>query len=201
MGARDMAFMPVRYALITEGASDIILLPELLREATRKDSLGFQIVPGISESNNIDIAILENGAPRTAYLLDADGGGIKLRNQLKTAGIDEARIFNLPDRASLGLVLEDFINKEVYVDAVNEELRRSHGSKYVFPLIELSAANRPAKVKEWCKNQGINPPAKRPVAYRIIEQKVDKALLDQTYKNDLIKLFENIQKSLNVPKS
>lgn len=48
IGAKALAFMPVRFALITEGATDIILLPTLFREATGKSSLGFQVVPGLS---------------------------------------------------------------------------------------------------------------------------------------------------------
>jgi predicted ATP-dependent endonuclease of OLD family len=41
MGAMTLAYIPIRHALITEGASDIILLPAILREATKREFLGF----------------------------------------------------------------------------------------------------------------------------------------------------------------
>jgi predicted ATP-dependent endonuclease of OLD family len=37
MGASAAAFAPTRYAVLTEGASDMLLLPTLLREATGRD--------------------------------------------------------------------------------------------------------------------------------------------------------------------
>ncbi|KAA3643205.1 MAG: hypothetical protein DWQ07_22060 [Chloroflexi bacterium] len=41
MGASLLAFFPLRYALFTEGPTDMILLPTIFREVAGKDSLGF----------------------------------------------------------------------------------------------------------------------------------------------------------------
>ena len=50
MGASTAAVTtPYRFAVVTEGISDCVLLPSLLREATGLDSLPYQIVPGLAE--------------------------------------------------------------------------------------------------------------------------------------------------------
>lgn len=199
MGASTMAFMPVRYALVTEGITDTILLPSLLREATKKEYLGFQIVSGLSETSKGNFSLLENGSPSTTYLLDADKGGEELRKQLLSAGIKANRIFSLPDKAKIGLVLEDFINKEVYLTAVNEELQRQYPAYKPLSLSDLPEVNRPAKVKDWCKNQGIKEPSKRTVAYRVLEQKTDRRIVEKTRQKDLNNLYNEIQKALSIP--
>lgn len=198
MGASTMAFMPVRYALVTEGITDIILLPSLLREATEKEFLGFQIVSGISETSKGNFALLENGAPKTAYLLDADKGGETLRKQLVSAGIESSRIFFLPDKSNAGLVLEDFVDKEVYLNAVNEELTLRNETYTPLSLSDLPEANRPAKVKDWCRNQGIKPPSKRAVAYRVLDQKLNKKIVETKQKKNLKNLNNKIRVALNL---
>lgn len=198
MGASTMAFMPVRYALITEGISDIILLPSLLRESNNTEYLGFQTVSGLSETSKGDFAVLENGAPRTAYLLDADDGGKELEKQLRRAGIDKARIFYLPRKAGQDLVLEDFVKKEVYLKAVNDELDARNDKYTPLALADLPDVKRPDKVKAHCKAQGIKQPSKRAVAYRVLEQKRDGGIVDSNRKKSLQTLFENIKTALGI---
>jgi predicted ATP-dependent endonuclease of OLD family len=64
MGAATMAFLPVRYCVLTEGASDMLMLPALLREASGQESLGFQIAPGLSEAGGRQISVLQNEGNR-----------------------------------------------------------------------------------------------------------------------------------------
>ena len=45
MGATALAFASMRRAVLAEGASDLILLPTLLREITGEADLEFQIAP------------------------------------------------------------------------------------------------------------------------------------------------------------
>ena len=52
MGASALAFASTRVALIAEGASDAILLPTMLREATGLDRLEYQVAPGLA---NVDV--------------------------------------------------------------------------------------------------------------------------------------------------
>lgn len=200
IGAKTLAFMPVRFALITEGPTDIILLPSMFREATGKLSLGFQTVPGLSVADETDIGILENGAPRTAYLVDADKGGGELRRQLQHAGIPEGRIFNLPDEKKIGLVLEDFIDADLYLTAVNEEIRRSHGKSFSMSASELPVAGRPKAVEQWCKEKGIKPPSKRAVAYRIIEKRSEHQILSTSYQPQFKQLYDSIEGALALRK-
>ena len=48
MGASALVFGAVRKAVIAEGATDLIALPALLREANELTSLGYQIAPGVA---------------------------------------------------------------------------------------------------------------------------------------------------------
>lgn len=194
-----MAFMPVRYALITEGISDIILLPSLFREANNIEFLGFQIVSGLSETSKGEFSVLENGAPRTAYLLDADGGGKELEKQLISAKIEKERIFFLPHKSGNELVLEDFVKKAVYLKAVNDELTARNSSYTLLDLADLPDVKRPDKVKEHCEAQGIKPPSKRAVAYRVLEQKKEENIVESNRKKSLQKLYGEIKIALKIP--
>lgn len=198
MGATTLAFFPFRYALITEGPTDMFLLPTLLREATDSSFLGFQVVPGISISDEEKLAVLESESPRTLYLIDGDDGGRRLKKRLQKAKIAESRIFKLPSvKDSKGLVIEDFIDDQLYVEAINEELRRSHGDKYVFSVSELSDFNQPKYLKEWCKNKKVDPPNKGSVARRLLESKEDRQIIKKEYKPHLKGLFECIKKEFD----
>ena len=178
MGAATLAFFPFRYALITEGPTDMILLPTLLREATGRDFLGFQVTPGISVSDEEKLTVLESGSPRTLYLIDGDDGGSELQRRLQKAKIPKSHIFKLPSvKESKGLVLEDLIDDELYVEAINEELRRSHDDKYVFPLDKLPNFKRPKYLETYCKSKGVKPPSKRSVACRLLELKENRQLI------------------------
>jgi predicted ATP-dependent endonuclease of OLD family len=201
MGAGTLAFIPVRFSLFTEGASDLILLPTLLREATKRSVLGFQVVPGLSSISEAAIGLLENESPRTAYLVDADKGGGEIRKKLVRAGIQPERIFHLPDLTAEGMVLEDFVKPEVYIAAVNEEFRRSYDSTIAFPETNLPLTDRPKAVENWCKSLNIKPPNKRAVAYRILEFKnedPDQALLIEQYVVPMQQLYQNIVTALNL---
>jgi predicted ATP-dependent endonuclease of OLD family len=198
MGASTLAFIPLRNAVIVEGPSDMILWPTLLREATSRPHLDFQVVPGLSKENRPGIIVLDRQAPRTAYLLDSDDGGRELHGELSSAGISEDKIFHIPDDGQRGLVIEDLIDPEIYVQAVNEEIHRSNGDTYSFPVGRLPATSRPAAVEEWCSENGINEPKKVAVAYRILEEGVEKSVLAETYREPIRQLFENISNVLQV---
>ena len=197
MGATNLAFFPIRFAVVVEGASDIIILPRLLRETIKKDFLGFQIVPGISEATKNTISKLDKHGHRTVYLTDADKGGKELQSKLKSAGIPKSKIFQLPDNRNLGLVLEDFLDIEVYVNGINEELRRSHGDKYKVSVSDIDLPNRPEALNQWCQQQNIPTPTKRGIAYRVIENDADKPIFNSKLKNGLVKLYQNIVEELN----
>lgn len=193
MGASTLAFIPVRNAVVTEGAADIILWPTLFREATNSSYLGFQIVPGLSEATRPAIIELDYEAPSTAYLVDSDGNGNKLYKKLVEEGISEDRIFRVPTKGERELAVEDLVNKEIYLAAVNEELRRSNGIDLLLPTSKMPDEGRPKAVETWCKSKkNIDPPSKRAVAYLILEIGIGSSILAGGYQDPLQKLHSNI---------
>ena len=193
MGARTLSFVPIRYSLLTEGITDLLLFPSLLREATGLDALGFQVVPGLASASVDEVALLEHGAPRTAYLVDSDSAGKEILKKLKRAGINESRIFQLPQRGEDSLVVEDLLEPKIYFDAVSEELRRSFGPQ---PLPDLPNIGRPRAVEAWCKDQNISPPSKRAIAYRVLEMRAERSILGEEYVESLKSLYACIKRAL-----
>jgi hypothetical protein len=179
MGAATLAFVPVRDAVITEGPSELVLLPTLLREATGRAALGYQIAPGASNVKPAAIAGLDLQAPRTAWLVDGDKGGVELRKKLTRKGIPKDRIVTLGQGYESGLVLEDLVRREEYLWAINEELRlRSEGSAEEMTDADLSNVNRPASVDAWCQAKGYEPPGRISVVNHILERRVDESIVD-----------------------
>ena len=166
MGATALAFTPSRYALLTEGASDFVLLPLLFREISGREVLGFQIAPGIAEVAPADVRNLELEGGRVAYLVDGDDGGVQLKSKLTAQGIPADRIFSLVR----GSVIEDYVEKGVYLKAVNEELARSSQHRVAMRGSDLPASARPSAVDAWCRGQRVSAPNRRAVAMQVVEQ-------------------------------
>jgi predicted ATP-dependent endonuclease of OLD family len=165
MGASTLAFVPLRFSVLVEGASDFILLPTLLRHATGRDVLGYQMAPGLSQLNPAGIGVVDNESPRTAYLVDGDRGGAAIRRKLLRAGIDQARIVTL---AADDMTLEDLICPTALAEAINEELRRSHTRDAYVQAADL-AVPMWRSVLAWCDSRQIPAPSKVAVAYRLLE--------------------------------
>lgn len=196
MGANTLAFIPIRYAVIAEGPADMLLLPAMLKEVLKKDFLDFQVVPGLSKSPSEQLAILDNEASRTVFLTDNDGGGRNLKTQLHSAGIPTERIITLPSINEQDTVLEDYLDLNSYMDAVNKELFRSHGGDYQIESAELNTANRPYALEQWCENQKIKPPRKRAVAYHLLEDRHVRCLVDDESKLRIEQLYHDINVAL-----
>jgi predicted ATP-dependent endonuclease of OLD family len=140
--------------------------------------------------------VLDREAPRTAYLLDADEAGKRLRKMLRGVGVASKMIFQIPDSQQRGLVVEDLIDTEVYARAVNEELHRSHGPAYTFPEDTLPAVGRPTAVQTWCNENRIKPPKKTAVAYRVLEEGIGQSILAEHYHKSIRQLFAGISIAL-----
>ncbi len=115
MGAGAAAFSTLRAAVFTEGPSDMMLLPTLIRDAAQEHNLGYQIVPGLASIHPDKLGDTDYAAVRVAYLLDDDGGGDDHQDDLLKAGVPQDRILRLPD----GMATEDLIAPDVYLEAVN----------------------------------------------------------------------------------
>ena len=195
MGAQTLAFIPVRYSLIAEGAADMILLPSLFREVSSRSHLGFQIVPGLAEANEGAIIQLNNSAHRTAYLVDTDEAGHGLRERLTRTGIDVGNIHTYEDADGSANVLEDFVDEHLYVKAVNEELFRSYGPEHTVSTFDLGETNRPQVLAHWCKQRNLKVPSKRAVAYRVLDLRHDQRLVDSRKRKTLERLLARVYAS------
>ncbi len=192
MGASVLAFAPSRRAVIVEGASDTILLPSLIREATDVKNIGFQVVPGIASISKEKAKELELEAPKVSYLVDGDGAGRALKKKLESSGIEGSAIISLPS----GLVIEDLVHLDVFVDAVNALLHRFHGSGITIRKTDMQSTNRPQSVSIWCKSQKISAPSKAKVAAHIIAMRRGRRLLDRKRKADVVTLYDQIRRVL-----
>ena len=162
MGASTAAMTPHRFAVMTEGVADFILLPSLLRDATRKDVLEYQVVPGIAQASTDEIRQTDSESDVVFYLVDGDGGGLAHTKKIRRAGVGSARISSLPS----GVALEDLVAAETLREAIQEQLRRS-GHSLRCPV--LPDSDRGGFLKAWCEANGIKEPRKRAIASRVLE--------------------------------
>ena len=117
MGASTAALTPHRQAVVIEGVSDFILLPSLLREATGKDVLDYQIVPGIAQIAGSDVRALDAESDAVLYLTDGDEGGKSNSKKLRKAGISDSQIFALPE----GTTIEDLVASDTLIARCQRE--------------------------------------------------------------------------------
>ncbi|MBD2187067.1 ATP-dependent nuclease [Pseudanabaena mucicola] len=199
MGASSLAFIPIRKAVFVEGATDMLLLPTMLRQVSNKSYLGFQIAPGLSETKNSFLRQLKNEAPTVAFLVDNDKAGKKLSADLKGAEFDESQIFSLPGVE--GCVLEDCIRKELYLEAVNKVLQDWNQNVPIMLLEELPDINRPKAVEDWCKDKKTNSPDKKNIAYCLLDFATGERqefLVKEELRQSFKKLHDSIVKCLAI---
>lgn len=191
LGAENFAFTAARNVLITEGETDFVLLPHLLREALGAEELNFQVLPGLAAAKKKNSFELE--AVKVAYLVDGDDDGDKYKKNLLDDKVDETRIFQFEP----GLALEDYLNLKLYAKAVNIELEFARSGLKIDPN-ELDKPNRSTIVSNFAKAQGVEV-SKRCIAERFLELcdelESEELLIDpdrdlSTIANSLMKLFQ-----------
>ncbi len=197
MGAQTLAFIPVRRAVITEGVSDMILLPSMFREVAKKTSLGFQVVPGLSEADDIGLISLERASKRTLFLTDSDGGGDAIRDKLLGKGFEEKRIFQLPKVDENPTMTEDFIHPDVYVSSVNELLERFYETDERFDAVNLPDTGRPTAIENWFEEKGLAIPSKRAIAYLVVENDKSPLRVDPAKRAALLDLVKRLTKAFD----
>lgn len=184
MGASTMAFLPVRRCVLVEGAADMLLLPALLREATARETLGYQVSPGLAEASGYGIAVLQNEGSHVAYLVDGDKGGKRIETKLRSEGVKEGKIISLKQIIGSECVIEDFVDKTVYANAFNEELKRS-GHAERLNATDLPDHLRSGMIRSWCETNSIPEPGKVNVAYQILDQIQERSLIDPDHVDGL----------------
>lgn len=169
MGAGAAAFSKLRAAVFTEGPSDMMLLPSLIREATGEKSLGYQVVPGLANIHPDQLGQAEFAAVRVAYLLDGDEGGDQHQRDLEKAGVPAERILRLAE----GVATEDLIAPETYLEAVNAVLGDANRSQQITRddiQTALDLGTPIAKAVEDALGGHRNAPGKVAVAGRLLRQ-------------------------------
>jgi len=167
MGAGAAAFSVCRNAVLAEGASDMVLLPSLIRQAVGIDDLDYQVAPGLAHAHGSGIRV-EEVAARVAYLTDGDPGGEEHGRLLQGVGVDASRIFALPE----GHAVEDIILAEDYVNVVNKFLVKMGQSK-VFTISDVPPGVPIASAFDrWAKVNEVQRPAKVEIAYALLRADV-----------------------------
>ncbi|MGC5541722.1 AAA family ATPase [Streptomyces griseus] len=195
MGAASLAFASVRRVVLTEGPSDMLLLPSLIREATGLPSLGYQIAPGLSEISPRLTQQLDLEAARSCFLVDGDAGGAALSRKLQEGGVPADRVLFLGGEKS-GLMLEDLICESVYLACINELLGVSEVDR-VPDSFELPLGGRTEAIKSWCEERSLSVPGKRLVAQVVARKARDASVLAPEHTAMLRDLHDAIEVLLN----
>lgn len=74
MGAGAAAFSAARKVVLAEGATEMLLLPSLVKKAVGLDDLDYQVAPGLSEVPVTMYPELDLVGARVAFLVDGDAG-------------------------------------------------------------------------------------------------------------------------------
>jgi predicted ATP-dependent endonuclease of OLD family len=168
MGAGAAAFSAARFVVLSEGPSEMLLLPSLIRQAVGLDDLEYQVAPGLSEVPSALYPELDLEGARVAYLLDGDEGGVSRRRALVDGGVQEDKIVMLD-----ALTLENLMLPEGYISAVSLLLEECNPSKTIPPLPNLpeaTAVTWPSVFEKWAVENDLKLPGKRVVASRIVEE-------------------------------
>jgi AAA domain, putative AbiEii toxin, Type IV TA system len=204
MGASAFAFSSTQRALVSEGMSEVILLPTLIREATRTERLSYQVTPSYAEAHPEEIPDFDLLAARVAFLADGDQGGRDHVEKLKGGRVLDEQIVYLGGADDSGYSLEDLVTKKVYLEAVNRELEIWHeGLRY--PERELRDVGRSKAVKDWAREQldKNGEPielSKAAIAQRILDQRFsEKQLVRPEMKDVLRKLDKAVKGILDKP--
>lgn len=195
MGATTLAFFPIRKALLTEGESDMLLLPTMFREVLLTDSLEFQVVPGISKTSGVNLPILARNGAGVAFALDYDEGGRSLFKQIETAGFDKKSIFHLRLAKNKDCQLEDFIHIEILTSAVNSAFLKIKNGSPKITQTQLKHGNRMDIIKRHFINHKDDYIPKVLIAYEILDYVIKNpsmSIIDQSKKASFAKFAHEI---------
>lgn len=192
MGAAAAAFTPARCVVLAEGATEMILLPSLLRSATGLEGMPYQVAPGLSEVPRDFYTSLDLEGAKVAYLLDGDSQGAQLRRELVRHGVPEERIVTSPVPG-----VENLLPANDYCAVVLALLAECNLGTEIPALPRLTAPSKgpwAAQLDKWAKQHGLAMPSKVAVANRIVEDHVASAA--PGYAQALVELHRQLLKAL-----
>ena len=194
MGAGSAAFSAARCVVLAEGASEMILLPSLLRAANSLENLPYQIAPGLSETPKKLFPELDFSGAHVAYCVDSDEGGKHLKKSLMKEGVPSDLII------SSGMPgLENLLDPNKYRSAIQALLNETELN---CEEVDIPIPTNPAKeswalqYKRILEKHGIKNPSKVAVASWLIENEF--AIPSSSGKRKLIQLHENLLKALGL---
>lgn len=167
MGAGAAAFSTARRVVLAEGASEMLMLPSLIRNAIGVDDLDYQVAPGLSEAPTTMYPELDLEGARVAYLVDGDNGGQARRRALIDGGIPASRIITLG-----ALTLENVLDADAYKATIDTLARELNPKGKVPVLPDLPDPHHsvwPSVFEDWATKHHLKLPGKRVVASRAVE--------------------------------
>jgi len=106
---------------------------------------------------------------RSLVLLDGDESGVETKQNLVSSGVEEQKIKTYKDFVDNPLILEDLVDSEVYVEAVNDELQAFQELETKLTSEDLPEVGRVNGVEEWCEEEGLDAPVKPNVCQRLVK--------------------------------
>ncbi|MCQ1954475.1 AAA family ATPase [Arthrobacter sp. zg-Y238] len=168
MGAGASAFSTARYVVLAEGATEMLLLPSLIRAATGLGELPYQVAPGLSEISPEDYAGLDLEGARVAFLVDGDNGGKTLKKSLVAAGVAPNKVVQLG-----ALMLEHLLDADEYKLMYGRLLQEWNPAARIMGQPAIDDDNgvpRPKQLESWARSMPeLRIPGKRDVASYLAE--------------------------------
>lgn len=168
MGAGAAAFSAARFVVLAEGASEMLVLPSLIKAAVDVPDLGYQVAPGLSEAPTEMYPELDLVGARVAFLIDGDQGGKDRRAALIAGGVPVERIKDLG-----ALTLENLLDPDLYIETVRVLLAECNPGTQIPDLPVLpdpTAKVWPNELDRWAKSHSLKMPGKRVIASRLVEE-------------------------------
>lgn len=155
MGAKTLAFFPTRRAVVTEGQTEMLLMPTLFRQVSGADFNGFQIVPGLANASNEDLPLLALQGQKVSYLVDNDDAGKIYCKKLEKLGVLKGQIFKVCSSGKMIITVEDWINDECFTNAVETYRTRHFNEKKKFENEFFYGDGKAKKLDQYQKEIGV----------------------------------------------
>jgi ABC-type lipoprotein export system ATPase subunit len=165
LGAQSFAFAATRNAVITEGLTDALLLPSLIKESIGVAQLEYQLVPGSARATKHNLEGLSRSASRVAFLVDGDEGGEQIQRDVPPS----ENVVRL-EANGLGLQLEDLVGREVLVCAVDRVLGEDRRQALPMSASELPACQRWSAICKLLRDRDGRTVSKRKVVLEVLAQ-------------------------------
>ncbi|MGJ8530148.1 AAA family ATPase [Maritalea sp.] len=168
MGAQTLAFFPTRKAVVTEGQTEMLLMPTILRQVSNADFNGFQVVPGLANAAKSRMGQFASQGDQVVYLLDNDIAGKEYRKNLVKLGIQDERIFVVSGSGKSAVTVEDWVDDIVFSEAVELYRTRFFSAAPSFKSGFFDGDGKADKLKSYEKMIGCHV-SKTVLAYIILE--------------------------------